>query len=780
MMEKEWPMNNPHLTAETMSPVEERIPAARVKIKMYRRIKKNKEKLFALAVSCMVFGISQAFAAENSEGGRSSSEVNEKASTDSQEAVSEREYDLGETIILANRRKIKNPYTTAGDVNVITRTDIEKHNYSTIQDALKNVPGVRISTPGYRGGEYGYESFNTEFTINGEGSIVVLVDGSRIDNDANAFAGNKSRVNLSTLPGIDNVEQIEVIKGSGAAIYGADAAGGVISITTRHGTSKPLTTLNLSTGSWGHHRYALTHTGSEDDGTLKYALSVSREMSGDTKYKDAFTGKSERFNNTHYKSDNVAFNLIKDFDTTHSLSLNYYYVNERAYYPITAPDYRNINSFYNGSMAPVDPVKHRYIGLNSSIPGYRNIFLYDAWLRSHDDTLTNNVSLKYVFDKTDEGAESFVRVYRNYTRYNMTDYSGMWNVPYPYISEFWEKAQANPSIHKDIERSTGIAVQLAKRVDQHSLTGGINYRKSEYEGWSSGGTSDTSRTLWDLYLQDKIRLGEKFALSPGLIYTHYGSGKYENTKFDSSKRLTASLYGSYDFDRQSNAYFSAVQIFKPVTGLDRSRQFANDVLQDEKGWSYTLGASRRFSDRDTAELNYGVTDMSNAIGRYSIHDGANWKRYSVNAKRKKDALNLGYTHRFDNAWSLGLSYSWVKETFSTKHVRRNPDGTNPDDFINAYRPRNIYRAHLMYDRDPWFADLSYTVYSGNDTRFFTDPHFDLLDLSVNYRVAEDWQLYLNVYNILNAAYETRALAVYGPGALPEAGRSFMLGAKYTF
>ena len=503
-------------------------------------------------------------------------------------------------------------------------------------------------------------------------------------------------------------------------------------------------------------------------------------MSGDTKYKDVYTGKTESFNNTHYKSDNAAFNLRKDFDATHSLSLNYYYANERAHYPITAPDYRYMESFYNGTMASVNLADHHYIGLNSRIPGYRNIFLYDAWLGSHDETLTNNVSLRYVFDKTDEGAESFVRVFRNYTRYNMADYAGIWDVPYPYISEFWENAKANPGRHRDIEQSTGASVQLAKHIDQHSVTGGIDYRKSEYEGWNSRGRSDTSRTLWDLYLQDKMRLSDKFVLSPGLVYTHYGSGKYKKTNFSSAKGLTFSLYGSYDFDNQSNAYFSAAQIFKPVTGLDRSREFAGDILQDEKGWSYTLGASRRFTERDTAEINYGVTDMSNAIGRYSIHDGSGWTRYSVNAKRKKQALNLAYTHRFDKAWSLGVSYSWVNETFSTKNVRRNPDGTNPDDFINAYRPRNIYRTHLMYDRDRWFADLSYTVYSGNDTRFFSDSHFDLVDLSVNYRVAADWQLYLNVYNILNTAYETRALAVYGPGALPEAGRSFMLGAKYAF
>ena len=747
---------------------------------MYKRIKKNKGKFLAVAISCMTLSVPQVLAAESTGGGISEAEENVNAPIDSQEAASVKDYDLGGTVILADRRKIKNPYTTGGDVDVITRRDIEKHNYSTIQDALKNIPGVRISTPGYRGGEYGYESFNTEFTINGEGSIVVLVDGSRIDNDASAFAGNKSRVNLSTLPGIDNVEQIEVIKGSGAAIYGADAAGGVISITTRRGTAKPRTTLNLSTGSWNHHRYALTHTGAEDDGTIKYALSVSREMSGDTKYKDVYTGKTESFNNTHYKSDNAAFNLRKDFDATHSLSLNYYYANERAHYPITAPDYRYMESFYNGTMASVNLADHHYIGLNSRIPGYRNIFLYDAWLGSHDETLTNNVSLRYVFDKTDEGAESFVRVFRNYTRYNMADYAGIWDVPYPYISEFWENAKANPGRHRDVEQSTGASVQLAKHIDQHSVTGGSDYRKSEYEGWNSRGRSDTSRTLWDLYLQDKMRLSDKFVLSPGLVYTHYGSGKYKKTNFSSAKGLTFSLYGSYDFDKQSNAYFSAAQIFKPVTGLDRSREFAGDILQDEKGWSYTLGASRRFTERDTAEINYGVTDMSNAIGRYSIHDGSGWTRYSVNAKRKKQALNLAYTHRFDKAWSLGVSYSWVNEAFSTKNVRRNPDGTNPDDFINAYRPRNIYRTHLMYDRDRWFADLSYTVYSGNDTRFFSDSHFDLIDLSVNYRVTADWQLYLNVYNILNTAYETRALAVYGPGALPEAGRSFMLGAKYAF
>ena len=753
---------------------------------MYKKIRKNKEKFLAFAVSCMVLGMPQVFAAENTGGGISGAEENVTVSKDSQEAASAKDYDLGGTVISADRRKIKNPYTTGGDVNVITRSDIEKHNYSTVQEALKSVPGVRIATPGYRGGEYGYELYNTELTINGENSIVIVVDGSRVDNDASAFAGNKSRVSLNTLPGIDDVEQIEVIKGSGAAIYGADAAGGVISITTRRGTIKPRTTLNLSTGSWGHHRYSLTHTGSGDDGTLRYALSVSREMSGDTKYKDDFTGNSERFNNTHYRSDNVSLSVRKEFDATHSLAVNYYHANETAYYPITAPDYRYISDFYNGTMAPirVNPRtgKHEYTSLRG-VNGYRNAFLYDAWLGSHDDTLTNNFSAKYVFDKTDEGAESFVRFFKNYSRFNMTDYSNIYRVPYPYLYEYWATARDRGNIHRDVEESTGGAVQLAKHIGRHSLTGGFEYRHSTYDGnESNGNIHASSRNLWDIYLQDKIKISDKFALTPGLIYTYYGSGDYDATHFDTSKKLSFSLYGSYDFDKATNAYFSASQIFKPVTGIDRSRQFAADVLQDEKGWSYTLGLSRRFCEKDSAEMNFGVTDMSNAIARYSVYNDstAKWERHSVNAERTKRALNMAYKHDFDRALAFGLSYSWVHENFSTKNVRKDPNGTNPDEMINAYRPRNIYRAHLTYDKDRWFADLAYTIYSGNDTRYFTSSRFGILDLSVNYKIAEDWQVYMNLYNLLNTAYETKASASYGPGALPEAGRSFMLGAKYTF
>ena len=43
-------------------------------------------------------------------------------------------------------------YRTGGDVDVIDRDMLEKRHYDQLSDALRQVPGVQIKTPGYRGG----------------------------------------------------------------------------------------------------------------------------------------------------------------------------------------------------------------------------------------------------------------------------------------------------------------------------------------------------------------------------------------------------------------------------------------------------------------------------------------------------------------------------------------------------------------------------------------------------------------------------------------------------
>ena len=127
-------------------------------------------------------------------------------------------------------------YRTGGDVKVITRDEIEKRHYVDMTDAIKRIPGVTFTNPGYRGGEYGMSSYSNTISINGDSRVIVLIDGRRVDNSvgtrfgSNSAKSSKATVDINQLINMEAVDKIEVIKGPGASVYGADATGGVINI----------------------------------------------------------------------------------------------------------------------------------------------------------------------------------------------------------------------------------------------------------------------------------------------------------------------------------------------------------------------------------------------------------------------------------------------------------------------------------------------------------------------------------------------------------------------
>ncbi|MDL1964539.1 MAG: TonB-dependent receptor plug domain-containing protein [Deltaproteobacteria bacterium] len=98
---------------------------------------------------------------------------------------------------------------------VFVRDQLAAFNARTLTELLNALPGI---------------SANGGIKIQGSSSsnVVVLIDGRRITDSA-------TKVNNIGGYFAKDIEQIEVIKGAGAAIYGDDTAGGVILITTRKG-----------------------------------------------------------------------------------------------------------------------------------------------------------------------------------------------------------------------------------------------------------------------------------------------------------------------------------------------------------------------------------------------------------------------------------------------------------------------------------------------------------------------------------------------------------------
>ena len=96
---------------------------------------------------------------------------------------------------------------------VFTREQLEAFNARILEELLDALPGVSDGGSNIQGSS---------------GGVVIFIDDRRITDAAT------KETNLSGYQALD-MEQIEVIKGAGAAIYGDDTAGGVILITTRKG-----------------------------------------------------------------------------------------------------------------------------------------------------------------------------------------------------------------------------------------------------------------------------------------------------------------------------------------------------------------------------------------------------------------------------------------------------------------------------------------------------------------------------------------------------------------
>lgn len=730
-------------------------------------------------------------------------------------------YTLDAVVVEADKTKNKfgdtiteqSYYRTGGDVKVITREEIEKRHYTDMTDAIKRIPGVTFVNPGYRGGEYGYSSYNNSMAINGDSRVVVLVDGRRIDNStseqfgASNAGGTKTMVDLNQVTNIDNVEKIEVIKGPGASAYGADATGGVINIITRKGGAKDTGTIDLATGSWNKHVYNVTYSGSAgSDKSWKYFVAANRQMSGDTKYHDGVTGKDYTYRGTKYKEDGVSFRLDKEFDENHNLRIWYNHKDGKDGYPITAPDYR-----YWSESEWLAILKRKYDQKIANIknPGYRNLFTLDALSGSYNAYSNNDLDITYTFGK-DNGMESFVRVYNQTHHYWGRDYYPDWRsadyetgyVPFP-GSEGFEEFLKNYDFSKKLahyqsdykEKTKGITFQYGKSVGKNDLLGSINYDISKLDGQSYLDETHSKKTSIRAFIQDKIHITDKWDFTPSLRYLRYKTDSksysdYHGVKYTGTESsLTPALNTEYAFSDSFSAYAGWTKVYRPVKSYDLTLKTPNgEPLKDEKGNVYTIGVKKDFGDSTTLAVHYDWTKMDNAVAKYSVWNEAKekWEGRAVNAKEDKKSFNVTLDHQVDSHWSVGLAYTHMYDKWEAqKGMDNDPEISNDKYFnvntlINVLRPQNHYTANITYENGSWYTGLLVNWYTGCNRTAFSDSKFLVLDWNLNYEVDEHLSTYLTISNLANEGYENAYLATYGVGAAPQPGRAVMVGAKYKF
>jgi len=121
-------------------------------------------------------------------------------------------------------RKIQKLTKTAAALFVITQDDIRRAGITHLAEALRMVPGMQVARWDTHQWAISARGFNEQWAS----KLLVMIDGRTV------YSPMRSEVNWDTQDLLmEDVERIEVIRGPGASLWGANAVNGIINIITK-------------------------------------------------------------------------------------------------------------------------------------------------------------------------------------------------------------------------------------------------------------------------------------------------------------------------------------------------------------------------------------------------------------------------------------------------------------------------------------------------------------------------------------------------------------------
>lgn len=133
--------------------------------------------------------------------------------------------DLMNVTVTSAAKKAQPLSDVSAAIFVISNEDIKRSGATSLPDALRMAPGIDVARIDSNKWAVSSRGFNGRFA----NKLLVLIDGRSIYTQS--FSGVYWE-NQDIL--LEDIDRIEVIRGPGAALWGANAVNGVINIITKH------------------------------------------------------------------------------------------------------------------------------------------------------------------------------------------------------------------------------------------------------------------------------------------------------------------------------------------------------------------------------------------------------------------------------------------------------------------------------------------------------------------------------------------------------------------
>jgi len=217
---------------------------------------------------------------------------------------------LQDITVVSATKTTQNLKDVTSNVDVITAKDIEERGFTTVAEALDSLVGISFTQNGGLGQ-------STSVYVRGMDSkrTLVLIDGIRY-NDVTSLNGAPFEHLM-----IDNILQIEVIKGAQSGVWGADASAGVINIITKDAKQGTHGSVHAEKGSFNTNKYGVTISKTIEDFYVKMAHNVVKSDGFSAQTKDG--ADLDTLEDDGYKNTTTVFNVGYALNETNKIDISH-------------------------------------------------------------------------------------------------------------------------------------------------------------------------------------------------------------------------------------------------------------------------------------------------------------------------------------------------------------------------------------------------------------------------------------------------------------------------
>lgn len=609
---------------------------------------------------------------------------------------------IGQVVVSAGRfEQSANKVTVS--IDVLPPRIIESRGTTTLETALEMNPGVTFvnGEPQIRSG--------SGFSYGAGSRVMVMVD------DLPVLSGDAGRPTWGFLP-VENIEQIEIIKGASSVLFGSAALSGVINVRTRFPDARPLTRISVQHGAY------------------------STPRSGDAKY---WEGAAQQSNIRFLHSQQlgswdvvIGGNFLGDdgFLAPEDIAAND--AEEFRYQPWKVDRYgAEYRARLNANLRKrKSKVKGLTYGLNTNWQLGESLNTL-IWQNAPD-------SIYGAFDGASTRTNQLIGTVDPYVQYlSPSGIRHNLRTRWQYLNNDNDNEQSNGS-HVLYGEYQALIDGDRWNIPGLKITAGlVNLTALSRAELYSGGSSDGNNTATNqsVYVQFDQSVGERFNLSGGGRYEHFtvngtGAGKPVfrlggNYQLAEATFLRSSYGQGFRFPTIAERYIR--------TGLGALQIYPNEELRPEYSWSaeiamkqgVKIGPFAGFIDlalfrqdfRDFIEFTFGpwgpdegeAANEGNAygLGFMSVNTGESrvtGAEISINGRLQLERFRIdlltGYTYTNPVSTTPGYNYN----PDSTSNYAATYYGTSHDTtgLLLKYRSPHVWRFDAQISGAHWFGGLS--------------------------------------------------------------------------